>query len=74
ARALARRPRVLLLDEPLAALDRDARHQLTQSLAAWSAAHDVTTILVAHDESDVAALATDTFAIGSDRIARVPRA
>lgn len=68
ARAIARAPRVLLLDEPLAALDRDARATLAAQLAAWSATHDVTTLLVAHDEADVAALASDVFTLGASGV------
>src|SRR5207302_6161843 len=57
ARALARRPRVLLLDEPMAALDPHTRaavrgelHDLLRELA-------LPTLLVTHDFEDAAALA-----------------
>jgi len=57
ARALARRPRVLLLDEPLAALDPHTRggvraelHDLLRELA-------LPTLVVTHDFEDAAALA-----------------
>jgi molybdate transport system ATP-binding protein len=57
ARALARRPRVLLLDEPMAALDAHTRsvvraelHDLLRELA-------LPTLLVTHDFEDAAALA-----------------
>lgn len=70
ARALARRPRVLLLDEPLAALDRAARGELASRLSAWAEEEDLTVLLVAHDESDVAALAGDVLVMGERGIER----
>jgi ABC-type sulfate/molybdate transport systems ATPase subunit len=57
ARALARSPRVLLLDEPFSALDRDARTALARAVRDHVDDHDISTVLVAHDESDVRALA-----------------
>ncbi len=57
ARALARRPRVLLLDEPLAALDAHTRRAVRDELAAELRATGVPTLLVTHDFGDAAALA-----------------
>ncbi len=57
ARALATRPRLLLLDEPMAALDVAARgsvrHQLRQQLSEFEG----TCVLVTHDPLDAAAIA-----------------
>jgi molybdate transport system ATP-binding protein len=57
ARALARDPEILLLDEPLSALDAhtksDVRAELQQLLAGLS----IPTLLVTHDFEDAAALA-----------------
>jgi ABC-type sulfate/molybdate transport systems ATPase subunit len=56
ARALAPRPTLLLLDEPLSALDAAARDQVLTQLQAWLTAEKIQTILVTHDAAD--ALAT----------------
>lgn len=61
ARALASSPRALLLDEPLAALDRDARTKLAEVIVRWCEEHDAVRIVVAHDESDLSALVTERF-------------
>ena len=57
ARALAPMPRLLLLDEPLSALDAAARDQILAKLQAWLLEQKIQTILVTHDAAD--ALATD---------------
>ncbi|WP_263352166.1 ABC transporter ATP-binding protein [Acidicapsa acidisoli] len=57
ARALAPMPRLLLLDEPLSALDADARDQILIRLQAWLREQAIQTILVTHDAAD--ALATE---------------
>lgn len=62
ARALAPRPRLLLLDEPLAALDAALRAQLLADLRTILAETGVTTIFVSHDQDEVFAIA-DTIAV-----------
>lgn len=57
ARALVTSPRVLLLDEPLAALDVDTRSMVRRDLRAHLAGFDGATILVTHDPVDAFALA-----------------
>jgi ABC-type sulfate/molybdate transport systems ATPase subunit len=56
ARALAPMPRLLLLDEPLSALDAEARDQTLTRLQSWLGEQKIQTILVTHDAAD--ALAT----------------
>jgi multiple sugar transport system ATP-binding protein len=51
-RALAGRPSVLLLDEPLAALDAPLRRQLAGELRRAHRRHGTTTIHVTHDQSE----------------------
>jgi molybdate transport system ATP-binding protein len=57
ARALARRPKVLLLDEPLAALDAHTRRVVRDELAAELRSFAIPTLLVTHDFVDASALA-----------------
>jgi molybdate transport system ATP-binding protein len=57
ARALARDPQVLLLDEPLAALDAHTRAQVRAELRALLAELPLPALLVSHDFEDAAALA-----------------
>lgn len=53
ARALVRRPRVLLLDEPVTALDAPARRELLQIIAALPERGAEFALLVTHDVDDV---------------------
>jgi len=57
ARSLAPKPRLLLLDEPLSALDRQLRERLAGELATLLRATGTTAILVTHDpyEADTVA-------------------
>jgi molybdate transport system ATP-binding protein len=57
ARALAIQPRLLLLDEPLAALDVTARAAVRRDLSRHLEAFDGVRLLVTHDPLDAAALA-----------------
>ncbi|MFA5664568.1 sulfate/molybdate ABC transporter ATP-binding protein [Castellaniella sp.] len=68
ARALATRPRLLLLDEPLSALDATLRGHLRNELRALQQAIDIPTILITHDPDDAAALADVVFHMDHGRI------
>ena len=57
ARALARDPSVLLLDEPFSAVDRPARERLKREIQAVAADIGVPVILVTHDIDEAVALA-----------------
>jgi iron(III) transport system ATP-binding protein len=57
ARALATAPGLLLLDEPLSALDAIVRVRLRQELAALQRELGVTTIMVTHDQEEAMSVA-----------------
>ena len=57
ARALAVSPSVLLLDEPLSALDARVRVQLRDEIRRLQLAEGITTLFVTHDQSEALAIA-----------------
>ncbi|MBM9506917.1 ABC transporter ATP-binding protein [Actinacidiphila acididurans] len=68
ARALATRPRLLLLDEPLAALDALARLEVRAELRRRLAAFEAVAVLVTHDPLDAMVLADRLVVIEHGRI------
>lgn len=56
ARALAVNPRILLLDEPFAAVDAQTRRRLQEDLLALFEAHGQTIVFVTHDMDEAARL------------------
>ncbi len=56
ARALVTQPSVLLLDEPLAALDAATKSRLLADLRAWNDAHRIPILYVTHSRDEVFAL------------------
>jgi molybdate transport system ATP-binding protein len=69
ARALAREPRVLLLDEPFAAVDRELRRALQGEIDWIRRAIDIPIVLVTHDFDDVVRLATHLVVVRAGRVA-----
>ena len=57
ARALAPSPGLLLLDEPLSALDAKVRHHLRSEIRSLQKQLGVTTIMVTHDQEEALAMA-----------------
>ncbi|HEX6885164.1 MAG TPA: ATP-binding cassette domain-containing protein [Planctomycetota bacterium] len=68
ARALAVEPRLLLLDEPLGALDLPLRATLAETLAGIHARLAPTILYVTHDPREVAGHATRTLALRAGRL------
>ena len=52
ARALARAPRTLLLDEPFAAMDSALRGDVRAAVLSWAREHGMTTLIVTHDAAE----------------------
>ena len=69
ARALVHRPRLLLLDEPLGALDALTRIEMQQLIESLWRTHGFTALLVTHDVSEAVALADRVVLIEDHRIA-----
>ncbi|MFQ3580235.1 MAG: ATP-binding cassette domain-containing protein, partial [Bacteroidales bacterium] len=63
ARLLARKPQILLLDEPLSALDSTMRAKLQDTISKAHQLAGVTTIMVSHDLNEVFRLATQVHVI-----------
>ncbi|ADP83930.1 ABC transporter related protein [Pseudofrankia inefficax] len=57
ARALAIEPRVLLLDEPLSALDAQVRAQLRDEIRSLQTRLGITTLFVTHDQEEALSMA-----------------
>lgn len=68
ARALATSPDVLLLDEPMAALDVETRDAVRAQLAAQLAAFEGIAVLVTHDPLDALLLADRVVVLESGRV------
>jgi ABC-type Fe3+/spermidine/putrescine transport system ATPase subunit len=68
ARALVYRPRVLLLDEPLAALDRKLREGMRDELRAIQRAVGITTVFVTHDQAEALGLSDRIGVMNGGRI------
>ena len=69
ARALVTAPRLLLLDEPMSALDVTARREMRALIARRTAERGITTLLVTHDVLDITALADVVVVLEGGRVA-----
>lgn len=68
ARSLAPNPRLLLLDEPLGALDRNLRERLLEELPVILRQVGVTAITVTHDQEEAFALADRVILLHEGRV------
>lgn len=68
ARSLASEPEILLLDEPLSALDASIRARLQDEILKLQRSMGITTIMVSHDVGEVYKLASRVLVMESGRI------
>ena len=68
ARALVTDPVVLLLDEPLAALDAATKSRIIDDLRAWNEAHRIPILYVTHSREEVFALGESALVLDHGRI------
>ena len=71
ARALVTRPRVLLLDEPLSALDAKVRVQLRDEIRRIQTELGITTLFVTHDQEEALAVADRVAVMRDGRIEQI---
>ncbi len=71
ARALLTSPRLLLMDEPLAALDAQLREQLRADIGALLRELGTTAVYVTHDQQEALALGDRIVVMGEGRIAQI---
>ncbi|SOE92654.1 putative spermidine/putrescine transport system ATP-binding protein/spermidine/putrescine transport system ATP-binding protein [Burkholderia sp. D7] len=68
ARAIVIRPDLLLLDEPLSALDANLREEMREELKRIQTTLGITTIFVTHDQSEALSLADEVVLMNKGRI------
>jgi len=68
ARALALNPRILLLDEPMAALDRPTKSRIMEDLRAWNDERRIPILYVTHNREEVFALGASVLVMENGRI------
>ncbi len=69
-RALMNRPRLLLMDEPLSALDPQMRMQLQDDILRLHKEFGTTTVIVSHDPSEIYRLASRVFVLEHGKITK----
>jgi len=67
-RALMRRPKILLMDEPLSALDPNMRIKLQNEILILHKEFQTTTIMVSHDPSEIYRLASRVLVLDDGKI------
>ena len=70
ARALAPKPRVVLLDEPFSGLDAHLRAETRAAVTAALAAENATAVLVTHDQAEALSMGREVAVLRSGRLAQ----
>lgn len=73
-RALMKKPKLLLLDEPLSALDNVMRQNLQNEILLLHKEFDTTTIMVSHDVSEIYKLASKVIILENGKIIKEGKA
>lgn len=68
ARSLVTQPQVLLLDEPLSALDSELKASIVADLRAWNAAQRIPILYVTHSRDEMEALAERVIRLEGGRV------
>jgi iron(III) transport system ATP-binding protein len=71
ARALAMEPGLLLLDEPLSALDAQVRHHLRQEICHLQRSLGITTIMVTHDQEEALTMADRIVVMNKGKVEQI---
>jgi spermidine/putrescine transport system ATP-binding protein len=71
ARSLVIEPEIILLDEPLSALDAKVRHQMQLELKRLHSELGLTFILVTHDQEEALSLSTKIVVMNAGKIQQV---
>jgi putative spermidine/putrescine transport system ATP-binding protein len=71
ARALVNRPKVLLLDEPLGALDLKLREQMQEELKALQRSLGITFVFVTHDQGEALSMADRVAVFNEGKIMQI---
>lgn len=71
ARAIVFKPDILLLDEPLAALDRKLREEVRSEIRALQRSLGITTIMVTHDQEEALSLSDRIVLLSGGRIEQI---
>lgn len=71
ARAIASHPKLLLLDEPLSALDAKLRESMQVEIRQLQQRLNITTILVTHDQREAMTMADIVVVLGEHRVQQV---
>ena len=71
ARAVVYRPRVLLMDEPLGALDRNLREEMQLEIKHLQAALGITVVFVTHDQEEALTMADRVAVMAQGRLQQI---